>query len=655
MRAIYFSALHASKKKYILLLFFLLALSMVWAQPKKIDSLLHQLKTRLSYEQKVDALYELSKLYQRINPDSCYSYTQQLGQLAKEHKDRRAFYKAEHMLAFYLSASGKPQEGLTLCEKNIAELKKDSFDMVLLQNFYRAAGVCLMRLNRQQEAVSYFYSALKLAEKLNQSVDVIVTTSNLGWAYMELHQYERAIAEFSKANSLALVNKQKLPSHVLPVLYNNMASCYSSLKKVDSVYKYTRSSLEISLENKDYATAANGLNIIASVLIEEKKYNLALEKLLQAKELRQKIGDPFFIASDMAQLAALYANMSKTKEGIKTAEEALELAKTNKLDAKLPLIYSVLAQNYEAAGNYKEAARLYKNLSNAKDSLFEKANAKALAEMQTQYETEKKESEIKSLKQQEKIKTLELERKNNLLNERNLAMVFILIAFVLLVFLGVFFFRYQNIKNAQKVSQAEESERQRMAKDIHDDLGSGLSKIKFMSEVISSKSKNNPEILSGIKSISNTSIALVDNMRDLIWAMNSENIRLDGLVARIREYSNDYLSETEKKLGINISHDIPTNKINKEAHRNILFIAKEALQNIVKHANADCVEIEIKIEREMFNLKIADNGEGIKGERLGNGLKNMKQRAEIIGANFDIMSGDKGTKIQLSIPLSNLI
>jgi signal transduction histidine kinase len=194
-----------------------------------------------------------------------------------------------------------------------------------------------------------------------------------------------------------------------------------------------------------------------------------------------------------------------------------------------------------------------------------------------------------------------------------------------------------------------------MAKDIHDELGSGLSKIKFMSEVVSRKAQNNTEVLVGIKSISDTSIKLVENMRDLIWALNPENITLDGLVARIREYSYDYLTDTDKKLQFNITESIPSVKINTEAHRNIFFITKEALQNIVKHANASEIIITLKLN-DFFSLNIADNGTGINETHIqGNGLRNMKQRAEVIGATLNIKSSQKGTEINLVIALKKLL
>src|SRR5690606_19845167 len=150
-------------------------------------------------------------------------------------------------------------------------------------------------------------------------------------------------------------------------------------------------------------------------------------------------------------------------------------------------------------------------------------------ELQTKYDTEKKENQIEKLQQQEEIRVLELEQKNAQLKERKLIVALVLVTFLMLVFTGILLFRYHHVKHIQKVNQAEENERRRMPKDLHDYLGSGLSKIKFVSEKLSSKANSNPEFMSGIDTIADTSMRLVENMHDLIWAMNPENTTLDGL------------------------------------------------------------------------------------------------------------------------------
>jgi signal transduction histidine kinase len=301
---------------------------------------------------------------------------------------------------------------------------------------------------------------------------------------------------------------------------------------------------------------------------------------------------------------------------------------------------------------------LYCELS---DSLFSEDIAQKFAEQQIKYETEKKEAEIKILKQQEEINSLQIQEQEILLQKRKYLLFASLLVITSLFVVGYFYFSRQKIRAQQQqylaVKESEENERLRIAKDIHDDLGSGLSKIKFLTELVASKSENNPEIKSSIKSISETATFLVENMRDLIWALNPENSTLGSLIARIREYSSDYLNDFPIELSFSISDEIPNCKITKEAHRNIFFIVKESLQNIIKHANASIVQLTIDIIDHKLKMTITDNGKGLAKEdnKNGNGLKNIMQRATVINSlvKFNSQQGN-GTSISIITPIKNI-
>src|SRR5690606_13652106 len=133
--------------------------------------------------------------------------------------------------------------------------------------------------------------------------------------------------------------------------------------------------------------------------------------------------------------------------------------------------------------------------------------------------------------------------------------------------------------------------------------------------------------------------------------MNPANTTLDNLLARMREYSADYLEELPIELYMDLPAQIPDKKIAKETGRNIQMILKEALQNIVKHANATKVWIAITLEPQ-FNMVIEDNGGGYDGQQQtqGNGLRNMQTRSEAIGGVLKRNSSPgKGTRIELSV------
>src|SRR4029079_14959980 len=171
--------------------------------------------------------------------------------------------------------------------------------------------------------------------------------------------------------------------------------------------------------------------------------------------------------------------------------------------------------------------------------------------------------------------------------------------------------------------QALEKERARIASDMHDDLGAGLSSIRFLSEKVkrytSDVTKNDVEKMADI------SLELIENMNEIIWAMNEKNDTLEDLLYYTRSYAKEYCEENELDCQISFPESIPEKFVSGEFRRNIFLIVKESLHNIVKYAEASQVSISIKVN-DHLELLISDNGKGFSSEMpestsSGNGLR----------------------------------
>lgn len=201
-------------------------------------------------------------------------------------------------------------------------------------------------------------------------------------------------------------------------------------------------------------------------------------------------------------------------------------------------------------------------------------------------------------------------------------------------------------------------ERIRISKDVHDDIGSGLSRISLLSEIANRKIKDNQALSGDIDNISAISKELVDNMRDLIWLLNPENITLDSLAARIREYSADYLDGMSVGIFFDFPDDIPAIEVSRDVQRNVLLTVKEAINNAVKHAHAGIIRITLRTAEGSLSLSISDNGRGFNMSDIsgrGNGLRNMRHRIESIGGACTITSAPaSGTTINIVVQLNKL-
>ena len=201
--------------------------------------------------------------------------------------------------------------------------------------------------------------------------------------------------------------------------------------------------------------------------------------------------------------------------------------------------------------------------------------------------------------------------------------------------------------------QAVQNERDRIAYDMHDDLGSGLTKISYLSQMALAKTKEQDELLK----INKTSLVLVENMSELIWAMKVENDSLQDLVSYLKLYAVEYFDTNNIEISIAIPEIELDEKIAGESRRNIFLIFKEALHNIVKHSHAKKVDVSIQLEPDLTIL-IQDYGIGFQPDSeeytQGNGMKTMRKRSEKLNGKLTIQSSTQGTKLKIIIPWDSL-
>jgi signal transduction histidine kinase len=185
---------------------------------------------------------------------------------------------------------------------------------------------------------------------------------------------------------------------------------------------------------------------------------------------------------------------------------------------------------------------------------------------------------------------------------------------------------------------------------MHDELGSGVTAIRLMSEIVKAKMKD--QTLPEIEKISSSANELLNKMNTIIWTMISSNDSVESLVAYIRAYAVEFFENTSVACHFNISPNIPLSELTGEKRRNLFLSVKEALNNALKHAQATDVTINIQAG-EFLVIEIADNGSGMNPDRLrkfGNGMNNMKKRIESINGEF-ILQNKQGTSLTFRLKI----
>jgi signal transduction histidine kinase len=201
---------------------------------------------------------------------------------------------------------------------------------------------------------------------------------------------------------------------------------------------------------------------------------------------------------------------------------------------------------------------------------------------------------------------------------------------------------------------ALERVRTRIAADLHDDIGSSLSQVAILSEVVRRRIGNSdPEINTPLARIGEISRDVVDSMSDIVWAINPEKDKLFFLAQRVRDFADDLFAADDIHFQLRVPDRDSNLSIGADMRRQVFLVIKECIHNIVRHAKCTRVEIDVRVESKRLVVEVRDNGVGFDPSAAvnGHGLASMRDRVRRLGGKIDIAVGDRGTGVTLVVPL----
>jgi ligand-binding sensor domain-containing protein/signal transduction histidine kinase len=207
-----------------------------------------------------------------------------------------------------------------------------------------------------------------------------------------------------------------------------------------------------------------------------------------------------------------------------------------------------------------------------------------------------------------------------------------------------------------KQQEALEKERSRIARDLHDQLGANLTQVALLGEMAEADKNSPDDIESHAKQISETARETTHSLDEIVWAINPSNDTLEGLANYACKYAQEYFVLAGLRYRVDLPTQLPPTPIPPEVRHNVFLAFKEAVNNVVKHAQASEAWIRLRLQPHDFILEIEDNGKGVSNldeKQNRNGLHNMKKRMEDIRGEFSISGGaNGGTIVRLKIPLT---
>ncbi|MCC7158123.1 MAG: tetratricopeptide repeat protein [Bacteroidia bacterium] len=642
------------------LLFFLLVVQMFSAHAVDkhyLDSVQAVLDTARFTNTRLLCLYTLSFENGMTNPRKAIEQGWQCMVLAKTQKDTAYILNAYNAL-------GNAYE--TLAEFDSAEyFHEKSYQLaVILRSKPKMISTlsnmanCNKLQGNYKAALEKFLMVYRLMEKVSvYNYRVHYTIADL---YLKLGDYQKAV-EHSQYGIYKINPKVDLAATLSLYLTLGKALFYSG--KTDSAMVIINYTIDKLRQNLDEASLGSALNLLGEIYLTKKKYQWALQTFLEELPIEKRLQNTNGINLSQINIAYCHGLLKKDKKTIEALLNQIETyMKKHPPDGDIqPDVYKRLSDTYSLTGNSERALYYFKRYTSVNDSILNREKYRQIIDLQTQFESEK----VKQLLRKQKA---QLHLQAATIQKRKLLFVYLFITFLLMVGTGLLL--YSKYKSKQKikmllvtqqqekemeqaVKEKETQERFRISKDIHDELGSGISKISIMAEYSKHQVNHPDEMKNTLDAIAKTSQKVADNMHDLVWSLNPENATLDNLAARIREYAGDYLEELPVEASFIFPGEIPAVSITKEFQRNVFLTCKEAINNVVKHASAKKIKIQVTCTGQTFGVEITDDGKGIKEENKhlsGNGLRNMQHRIESIGGTF-VLTSNNGVTISISVPV----
>lgn len=559
----------------------------------------------------------------------------------------------------YVQGLNIPQDSIvTLFQKNIKAAKKISYELGVA-DAYSQLGLVYSYQGKYEESTKSTIKAITIYEKLNQNDKIADYYAGMGYS-MKYRDLKNALYYMQKGKAVAEANNLEL---ILKDIYNNYGVLKEINNELDSALFYFNRGLEIKIKIKDTIGVPYSWSNMAGVYGLQENYSKSREYFNKSLQQRLVWADSLGIAENYTQLGEVFMAEKKWKDAIPLMHKSLPISLKKQYQNLTQYNYKMLSDIYKKLNNADSALYYFEQYSAVKDSVHSIKVQESIAALNIEFETEKNQNEILKQRAQLAEKDLEVRRKTTIIyGSLGLALI--------LSFLGYLLYSQQKLKNRQLQKEGElktalakietqnklQEQRLRISRDLHDNIGAQLtfiiSSIDNLKYGFTDISEKLGKKLTGISSFTSQTIY---ELRDTIWAMNKENITFEDLQARIANFIEHAKNASEKTdFSFNIDENVDETRVFSSVEgMNIYRIIQEAVNNSLKYASADEVEVNILKENYQYNIEIMDTGRGfdLDSTELGNGLNNMKKRARDIGGKLQLVSKkNNGTKVLLKFP-----
>ncbi|HEY2721411.1 MAG TPA: hypothetical protein VGI82_06790, partial [Chitinophagaceae bacterium] len=427
------------------------------SQTYLVDSLRRHLLSERG--DKLPDLFALCWQGESLPADSFLSYARKAKEISERKSDRLGILQSDFFIARRFNYEGKADSALTVAVSDMQRATGVNGSINIYHLLWWQKIVALTKLRRVEESLDECYHLLESGEKYNDIRIQLIALTNIGVNYNVLRNRKEAVNWFNKAYHLT---KDTSVYKNFPLLLINLATCDFLDNKLDSSENLLNKAFEYASQNQSLRGEADCFTLKAQFYSVQGKPDSAEQMLRRAVSIQKKLGYIQFILVGLDALQSFYGTQRNYKKAIAYIREAEDYS--SQFHEPLSLsFYQDLAGYYQQSGSYKEYAETMDILMQLKDSMYQKSRAEDLARFEAQYELSHKEAFISKQK-------LELLHKN-------LWIAGIIFIAILILTITYLLFRRNRQRHVIALKQAEESERKRIAADLHDNIGAYASAI----------------------------------------------------------------------------------------------------------------------------------------------------------------------------------
>ncbi|WP_160110600.1 tetratricopeptide repeat-containing sensor histidine kinase [Aequorivita lipolytica] len=639
-------------------------LHFIYGEPKQAahyDSLAIQLAEKISYKKgRAVAIGNLGREFINFgNFNKAEELIKQAIELEENSRNQDAARLAELYSRYNIIAGsqGNYLKSLSLIEKAMefaAEINDDKQLALLYTNY----AITLSRLSKFDEAVEFHFKVIRICEKMKDTTGLLRVYNNLGIAFRNGDEFDKAITYYKKSIALS---KQAANHKSLGLSLVNLATVYIAKERYDGVDTLYTQGIRYFEMASDTGGIAFANHNYGNFLVITKNYTEADKRLQKAYELRKQIGAELAAASSLSVLGKSAMEQKKWKE----AEEYLLAAEPiykgkSRSNRNLKELYGYLKELYTQEGNFEKALYYQTQELDLERTLFtenEKVNA---LKTETAYEMEKRDMQMALQKEKQ-----ELARQQFLIIGGGVALILLLLSLSLWLRRKQLKERHQaqivnldqehRLNLSKSLKSAEQEERKKIAHKLHDEAGSMLSiailNLKQLQGDVF-KTESNAE-----KKLDTTQKILVDisdSVRNISHTLMPVALEKYGLKAAIHDLVNAVNTSQKLKVEEILEGLDDTSSWGEDFCLTVYRILQEAMNNIIKHAQASHVVVQIVELEDSVTIYIEDNGRGMNTDagQEGIGLKILKSNVEYLNGTIEI-NGDanKGTFILAELPI----